>query len=90
VDVLRLLVRPAPPDTESGVNIETARTERKRVADAVTAARAALVTDAEMDCKPEDECPRCGRAKARLDEFEAAVREDERWELMARSEASPT
>jgi Xaa-Pro aminopeptidase len=56
--------------------------ERKRIADAVTAAQSALV-----------------RAHFKgtsiqfvdaLVAFARAVREDERWELMARSEANPT
>jgi hypothetical protein len=60
--------------------------ERKRIADAVTEARAALVMDAEMDCTPALNCGRCARARARLAEFESAVRADERAEIMARGE----
>jgi hypothetical protein len=64
------------------VNIDTARTERKRVADMVAGARL-WVEGAFMNQHEKH------HAEA-LREFERAVREDERWELMARSEANPT
>jgi hypothetical protein len=63
--------------------------ERKRIADAVDAARLSLSGHI---CDGSDHTLfnwRCAFA-ARMAEFEAAVREDERWELMARSEAEPT
>jgi hypothetical protein len=56
--------------------------ERKRVADAVADAR----EDVELAYWGED----YGHYLKWIKVFEAAVREDERWELMARSEAEPT
>jgi hypothetical protein len=61
--------------------------ERKRVADALTAARNDLLGQWPYEF---DGCTRCDAFRAALTLFEFAVRKDEVAELMARSEASPT
>jgi hypothetical protein len=65
--------------------------ERKRIADAVTVRRDAMVACMNKVAKIAWEYGIAAEQLAVAQGLhEAAVREDERWELMARSEASPT